>query len=509
MVRKSIIKGALILTVANIITRILGFIYRVYMSNLIGAEGMGLYQLITPIYMLIWSISSSGFSTTISKLTAQENAKREYGNMGRILKQSMLTSGLIALILSIFTYLFSEYIGINILKDERTITSLKILSLCFPFMALGSCIRGYFFGLQESSIPAVSQVFEQIVRMAVIYFLAGSFITKGIEFASAAAVIGMCAGEILSFLYVLISYKVFKTKNKLNKKPSLNSIKIYALIMAIAIPLTANRVTGSFLSTLENILIPQRLQLFGLTSNEAISIYGKLSGMAMPLIMFPSSLLTALSTALVPAVSEAQAVKNNSRITYAVKKSLLFTSIIGIGASGLFVTFSNELSSVIYNKNQIGELLFIMGLMCPFLYYQVTLSGILNGLGEQVFIFRNSIISSAINIAFVFFLIPVYGINAFIIGWFISLIIVSYLDIKRVIKRTNVKINIMKWFTKPVLAIIVSCLVIKLAEKSIFSIFKNSIALIISVSFVGIMYILILIISDCIEKEDIKSVLRK
>lgn len=508
MKTKSIVKGALILTSASIITRILGFVYRVYMSNVIGAEGMGLYQLIMPLYMLVYSISSSGFSTTISKLTAQENAKREYGNMGRILKQSIFTSSIIAFILSVVVFLFAEQIGTLLFHDTRTIKSLKLLSICFPFMAAGSCIRGYFFGLQEAGVPAISQVFEQSTRMITIYILSTAFVSKGLEYAVAAAVIGMCMGEILSFLYVLFSYRVFKTKNSLNKRPSLNPFKAYTMILIMAIPLTANRVTGSLLSTIENILIPQKLQEFGLTGTQAMSTYGQISGMAMPLLMFPSSLLTALSTALIPAVSEARAIQNSKRISSTVTKSMLFTSIIGVGTAGLFVTFPNEIGMAIYNQKRIGELLYLMGFICPFLYYQVTLSGILNGLGEQVFIFRNSIISSAINIFFVYFLVPVYGINAFIIGWFVSLIIISFLDIQRVLKRTYLTVNVSNWILKPLICIIACSMCSKFIYFKFLLSFGNILGLILAVLTLAVLYFILLIFTQCLKIEDLKSIIK-
>lgn len=508
MSKKSIIHGAIILTSANIITRILGFIYRIYMSNVIGAEGMGLYQLIVPIYMLIWSMSSSGFSTTISKLTAQENAKHEQGNIHRILKQSVLTSVLISVVLSILLFLFSEKIGVEILKDGRTILSLKILSTCFPFMAAGSCIRGYFFGLQKSSVPAISQVFEQAVRMAAIYFLASILIPRGLEYASAAAVIGMCLGEILSFFYVYFSYRSFKENYFYDKKPSLNAVKVYAMIMAIAIPLTANRVTGSFLCTLENILIPLKLQGSGMTSTEALSTYGRLNGMAMPLLMFPSSLLTSLSITIVPAVSEAKAIKNTKSISNTVTKTMLFTSITGIGASGLFITFSNEIAMAIYNEAETGHLLYLLGFICPFLYYQVTLSGILNGLGEQLFIFRNSLLSSAINLMFIYFLIPIYGINAYIIGSLVSLIVVSILDINRVKLRTGLKLKISDWIIKPALSITFCCLIIKIIYKYIPEMSNNMVSFIISALLLGILYLIMLIITGCITTKELISIIK-
>jgi len=138
--RKKILTGALILTAAGIITRILGFVYRVYMSNLMGAEGMGLYQLIMPIYTLAWSISCAGFNTTVSKLTAQERAKGEYGNMTRMLKQSVIiTTGLGAL-LTVALFFGAELLSVHFFNDMRTLLPLQILSLAFPFMAAGRCI---------------------------------------------------------------------------------------------------------------------------------------------------------------------------------------------------------------------------------------------------------------------------------------------------------------------------------------------------------------------------------
>ncbi len=505
---KSIAKGALILTLAGILTRILGFIYRVYMSNTIGSEGMGLYQLIVPIYMLAWSISSSGISTTVSKLTAQENALSKYGNINKLLFHSIIISVLIAFTLSVILYYSAENISVFFLKDTRAILSLKLICFCFPFMAAGSCIRGWFFGLRETLTPAVSQFFEQCVRMLTIYFLSGILIPKGVEFATAAAVIGMCLGEIASFVYVYLSYKHFKKARKLFSQNTISVRTTYMMILAMAIPLTANRMTGSFLSTVENILIPQKLQLYGLSQKNAMEIYGELSGMVMPLIMFPSSILTALSTTLLPALSEASATKNTKRIIITLKKSMSFTSIIGIGTCGLFITYSNELCELIYNRFELGNLLFLLGTACPFIYLQVTFSGILNGLGEQVFIFKTSLLSSAINIFFIYFLIPRYGIHAFIFGWFTSLVTVSFICIRKIIKKTGLIPKISLWFVKPSFCILCGCII----SKAVFVKYLIGLNKLISVPsgifIIGFFYILFLIITDCFKVSTLKNMLK-
>lgn len=509
MGKNAIVKGALILTIANIITRVLGFVYRVYMSNLIGAEGMGLYQLIMPVYMLVWSISSSGFSTTISKLVAEENSKKEYGNIKQILVQSIITSTIIACILSVLIFIFSDYIALNIFKDSRILLSLHIMCVSFPFMASGSCIRGYFLGLQDTSVPAISQVLEQIVRMVTIYFLSSIFIPMGLIYACAVAMVGMCIGEIFSFLYVYVMYKLNNKKQIIKMNAKTNKIKCYFTIIAMALPLTANRMTGSLLSTIENILIPQKLVEYGHNSIDAMSIYGQLSGMSMPLVMFPASLLTALSVSIVPAISEAIALKNISLIKETISKTFLFTAIIGLGTAGIFITFSNELGLTIYSQEGIGSQLFSIGFLCPFLYCHVTLSGILNGLGEQMLIFKNSLISSAINICFIYFLIPIYNINAFIIGWLLSLLTINSISLIRLKKRTAFYINIKESIFNPLICIISSSILSKVFYNYLIKSFSSAVALFLALLVLGIFYLFLLISLDCINLKTLKKLIHK
>ncbi len=505
---KSIVTGAIILTIAGIITRILGFVYRIYMSNIIGAEGMGLYQLIMPIYSLAWSIACSGFTTTVSKLTAQENAKKEYGNVKRILKQSVFITTALGVIVGVLIFIFAYDISTIFFKDTRIVMSMKILSLAIPFMSAGSCIRGYFFGLQETVIPAINQVFEQSVRMLVIYLLAGTMIPMGLEYACAAATIGIVAEEIFSLLFVIISFKFTKARNFIKKLPTLSTYKSLALIFTMALPLTANRVIGSFLSTYENALIPQRLQLFGYSQTDALSIYGQISGMAMPLIFFPSAFLLSLSISLVPAVSEASAVKNFSRINYTTSKSLLFASVIGFASASMFVCFSKEFGQVIYNQD-ISRMLILLGIMCPFLYMQTVLSGILNGLGYQVFIFRNSLISSIISILFIYFLVPVKGVDAFILGWFVSLIVVCWLEIEKLRDSVSLHFEFSNWFLKPLLSAIASGLLIKyIANKLIFNNFGEVIGLISAICIFSCLYMLFIVLLGCLSIHDLNDIFK-
>lgn len=501
MRKKGLLYGAMILTIANLLTKFIGFFYRIYMSNTIGAEGMGLYQLVTPIYMLAWSITSSGFTTTISKLTAQENAKKEYGNMALILKISLIICLSISVIISCTLFYFAEFISLNIIKDVRTLLSLKILAFAIPFMSLGSCIRGYFLGEKNSLVPATSQVFEQIIRIAAIASLAPFFISYGLSYACAAAVIGIVFGEVLSFLYVLILYIYSKDKEKIEKVPSFTINKATNLILAMALPLTANRVVSSLLSTVENILIPQRLQLY-LKGEDAITTFGSLTGMAMPLIFFPSAFLVSFSIALVPVISEEVAVKNLSKMKNTIHKAITYTFVIGIGTAMIFAMFPYEISTIIYKDDIVCDMLFKLSFICPFLYLHITLAGILNGLGEHNFIFINNVISSIISILFIYFLTPLIGINSFILGWFTSLTITNYLCYKRVNKRITIKTKVVS----NVFYCVISSLAAGFFVKYILNVLSPTSAIVsfLIISSVLIIYALFLMLLGVLKLKDFK-----
>lgn len=501
MSRRTIIKGALILTIAGIITRVLGFFYRIYMAKTIGAEGMGLYQLITPLYMLVWSLSSSGFSTAMSKLTAQEKARGTEGNVKRLLHLSLFFSVVIAIAASLVTYFFADEISVYIVKDSRTALSLRIISLCFPCMAMGSVLRGYYLGLQNTVISAVSQVLEQTVRMAVIYMLSASLIPKGLEFACAAAVWGMTAGEVISFLYVFFNY-VFKRKN--GRPPTLEIKGCTAMIMAAAVPLTLNRVVNSIFSTAENILIPDRLQLFGCTQAEALSILGRLSGMAMPLVMFPSSLLTALATATMPAISESHALRQYTRIKSTIHQSMVITSIIGAFTSGIFIFFPKEVGILIYSQRQIYEILRLLGIICPFLYIQVTMSGILNGLGQQLFIFEVNLFASVVNLLAIYFIVPYYGIRGFLMPWIFTTVVITSATVIRVNNFLGINIPVFTQYIKPALAVILACLGAKLGQSRIWYGISYKMGVLLTLSTAGIVYTFLVFRLKCIERDDLR-----
>ncbi len=505
MRKKTLVKNTLILTLASVITRALGFVYRVYLANTIGALGMGLYGLITPIYVLCWALACSGFNTTISKEVSSYNAKGDTYNQRRVLKLSSLMSVTIGTISSLILYIFASFIAKRFYMDEELILPIKVLSFSVPFMALGSCIRGYFLGIQNTAIPALSQLLEQIVRMSVVFVFSSTFIPLGQSYAVTLCILGIVVSEIVSCFFVLICYKKIKIRNKNLNKSSITALQLGTSLFLMALPLTLNKVSGSLLGTIEHMLIPIKLQEFGLTQTTAIENFGKITGMTIPIIYFPSALLTSISISLVPAISESISIGDKKSIDSLIRKSIKFTVITGCFAGAIFSSFSKEIGILIFNQD-LSKDLFIFGLMCPLLYMQMITGGILNGLSEQLFIFKNSLISSIIVIFFIYFFMPIFGLDAFLVGLFVSAIITNTLALSKISDKSNTNTKIIDIFYLPVLSAILAFLSTRLIYRNfIIYIFNNAILLIVGMTILSVLYFALILITGAVSISDLNE----
>ena len=506
MAKKSFLSGALILMIAGLAVRILGFVYRIYLSNLIGAEGMGLFGLISPVYSLIILTLTSGISIAVSKLVAEEKAKNHDINLLRITRCALAIVLSAGIIVSIFIYIKLDFITKSILNDSRTYLSMLVLIPTIPAIAAASAIKGYFYGTQDVVPTAISQIVEQIVRIGLVMLTASYFIRLGLEYACALATAGMAIGEISNLAVVYIVY-LFKRKIWAKNLPLSGLMRkrnIIKNIIFISVPVSMNRFIVSILSAAEYVLIPQMLVLGGMPYKNSISVYGKLTGMAMPLIFFPSLVTSSLATALVPAISEAVSLKNFKWANYRISKSIQITLILGLIFTSIFLSFPNEISDIMYRKQNVGPYLYSLSFTCAFLYLQQTLTGVLNGLGKQGIMLRNFIAASLIRIACVYFLVPDYGINVYVIGIGVSMAFNCITNTYSIIRITGMTLDFGSWIIKPG----VVCIIMLLINKYIFSFFNmfslpNAATTLIAVSFSLFASLVFLAFIGGIEKKEL------
>lgn len=451
MSKKSFVGGAIILMLAGFVVKIFGFVYRIYLSNLIGSEGMGLFQLISPVYSLIILTLTSGVSIAVSRMVAEELAKNHIVNLRRITYCALVIVVFAGLAISVLIFFNLNFIANVILKDSRTYYSLLLMIPCIPVIAAASALKGYFYGLQEVTPTAFSQIVEQVVKIGLVMAMAGYFINAGLEYACALATIGMAIGEISNLLVLVMVYRFKKKRRSENKlrEGFLRKRVIVREIVKASAPVSFNRFITSVMAAFEFILIPRRLLAGGLSYSLSMMEYGKLTGMAMPLILFPSLVTSSLATTLVPAISEAMSLRHFKSVNYRISKSIQFTFILGVIFTAIFLAYPDEIGGILYRKENVGGTLYFLSFTCIFIYLQQTLLGILNGLGKQAVSLKNSIIGSVIRIGFVYFCIPVYGIKGYVWGIIISSACVCVLNLSTVVKTTGMVIDIKNWIIKP------------------------------------------------------------
>ena len=459
--RKSFISSAIILIVAGFIARLIGFVYRIYLSNLIGAEGMGLFQLVVPVYTAAVLTITAGISIAVSKMVAEQQARNNTANSGRITSCAMALVVTAGTLVSLFIFLNINVISTKILGDARTYKALLLMVPCIPVVVAAAALKGYFYGLQKVMPTAFSQVAEQLVKIAFVLLLTGGISEKGVEYACAVATLSAALGEVVNVLVLAVVYmckrrRVFRENHtsRLMRKRS-----IVAELLKISVPVSTNRLIVSLLSAAEYIMIPAMLVSGGLDYKSSMEVFGRLTGMALPLVMFPSLVTNSLATTLVPAISESISVKNYKAVNYKISKSIQTTLILGMIFAAMLISYPSEIGSLIYKYEDIGSLLYMLSFSCIFIYLQQTLTGVLNGLGKQGVLLRDTVIGSAIRIAVVYFLMSVYGIRIYVLSLTVSFIITSCLHLFVINKVTGLLIDLRGWLLKPGLIAIVMILI--------------------------------------------------
>lgn len=428
-----LIFGSFILTLAGIITRFIGFFYRIFLSRNIGEEGMGVYQLLAPVMALSFSFSCAGIQTSISKHVAAYEAEGNKKNGRLTLLYGLIISISLSIIVGIFLCKTSSYIATHFLAEKRCRLLICVYAASLPFCAIHSCINGYYFGLKNTLVPSITQFLEQIVRVLSVYMLFFLFKSSPANTKIVYAVSGIVIGEFVSALISITSLKI--NVSKINM-PEINLSKVRSRyhqsplkkLVALSIPLSINRIVLNILQSIEAAFLPRQLVAYGLTNSQALSIYGVFMGMALPMILFPQAITSSVSILLLPYVSEADATNNQTKITRSVRLSTAFCMVLGFAFMVIFYTLGPFIGMLVFKSKEAGLFIRTLSFMCPFLYLGTVLTSTLNGLGKANLSFIINISSLIIRLTGVFLFVPHYGIKAYLYIMMLSQLIYCILN---------------------------------------------------------------------------------
>lgn len=420
--KNPIVYGTILLSFSGLICRGIGFFYRLFISQSFGEEAMGIFQLTSPILMLAFSLTCAGTQTAISRYTASCIGMKNESLARKFLLSGCALSLSLSLLYSVIIYGQAENISIFLLHEERCAPLLRICALSFPFSALHSCFNGYFYGKKETKIPSFIQITEQLVRVGSVFFLYHFFLQQNKVPTIALTCVGMLLGESTSFLISFLYFLIACSKENLpNQVFHIREHRqIIRQLLTLSLPLTFNRVIVNLLQSYEAISIPSRLKEYGYSAENALSIYGVLTGMALSLVLFPSTFVNSVSVLLLPSVSEASSEKNYTGIKNTIQKSISFSLILGFGCTFLFLISGNFCGNLLFDSSLAGTFICQLSFLCPFLYLHITLASILNGLKKTKTTLLINIFSLLIRLFFILYFIPLYGIKGYLWGLLLS-----------------------------------------------------------------------------------------
>lgn len=434
---RTFIKGTLILTLTGLLSRVIGFFYRIYLSRLFGEEGMGIYQLLSPVLALSFSLCAAGIQTAISKYVAASVAKGNCKDSYRYLFTGLFLSLLLSVPCMLLLLMFSDFVAVHFLLEARTASMLRIIALSIPAGAVHSCINGYYYGIKKTMLPSSTQLIEQSMRFFCV--LAADFLARRshtvphINAAVVGLVVGECAAMLISLLAIYFRFYREEAGAGKSSLPCSNAgafgiSRFHAVknLLVLAFPLTVSRIVVNLLQSVEAVAIPSRLCRYGYDSVTALSVYGVLTGMALPLLFFPNALTGSMSLLLLPMVSEADAKGNTDAVKNTTLKTIQSCLLLGAACTLFFFLSGPFLGRFLFHSELAGRYIRSLSLLCPFLYLCTTLSGILHGLGKAVSVFFVNVFSLSLRLLFVFFLIPAFGIDCYILSMVLSQLLSAF-----------------------------------------------------------------------------------
>jgi len=448
------VRNAAILTVTSLLLRGAGMYFRIWVSALVGAEGMGLYQLILSVYVLASGFASSGITVAVTRMTADELACGTRASVRAVLRRCVGLSLAMGLLSAALLEVFARPLGIGWLSDGRAVSSVRIMALALPFMSVSCCLRGYFTARRRVSVPSAAQMTEQFARIALAVWLLKLWLPGGVEWACIAIMTADVISEGAGCLHIIIAYLLDRRQQtNASTRPYVATKDMSRAIWSITAPITASHYLTTLLRTIESILVPDCLARAEMSRERALELFGLVKGMALPLVLFPSTLLTAFSTLLTPEISQAKVTGRSEAVDKAVRRAMRITFSLAVPVSGLFLLYPTELGVLVYSDSRLGPVLTALAPLMPLMYAESVAVGILRGLGEQNCSLLYGIIDSVVRIVLIILLVPKAGLAGFLMVMAVSNLLTPILHMRRLTRITGHAFEWGRWVLEPVAAL--------------------------------------------------------
>ncbi|MEK5039071.1 putative polysaccharide biosynthesis protein [Sporosarcina sp. FSL K6-3457] len=405
----SFIRGTVVLMVAVFLSKLLGFVFRIQFMRIAGEEAVGIYMTAYPAFIFFLSLVQLGVPIAIAKVIAELDAKGQTVKLPAVMKTATFITILTSAVFIPASILFVPYLSETLLGNAASSTTLYVGIAIVPVAAIGGLIRGYFQGIARIEETAWSQIIEQFVRIILITWLLPSLLINGNTAMNAAYAMGITLlAELFSLLYLLLKYQQRK-----RRIPKEQQVKRYPMepLLAIALPSSGSRLFGTFTWFLEPIIFLRALAMSGVTAVAATSLYGIISGVLIPLLLFPSFIPYALSVVLVPAVSGAAASTNKGKLQERIHLSLRLSALTGAFAAAVFYVHGQALAEKLFHVTEGASFMTLLAPIFFFYYIQSPLYSILQATGDAKAGMMNSVYGGIAKLGVMFILASQPGLQ--------------------------------------------------------------------------------------------------
>ena len=495
---KRLIWNAVFLTASTLFMRTVGVGFQVYLAGRAGAEVMGLFSLLGGVYGFSLTLAISGVHLGVTHLVVEAIGKNEEGRVKRVMRKATLYSLFFGTLAALLLVLLAPTIGTLWLKDERTIDALRLMGLTLPLIALSSAFSGYFSAVRRVYKNALTQIAEQALKIGFTVYLLAFFFAKDAKSALLSLVLGGLLAESFSFLIELSLYLFDRKKHYPKTTPAAGDGQ---RLLAISLPVAFSTYIRSGLLTIEHILIPEGLRNSGASHVAALSAYGSIQSMALPVVLYPAALISSFAGLLIPEFSESRVKGHTRHIDYMFGRVFSLSAAFAIGASGVLLFCSEELGTLLYPGTDAARYIRLLAPLIPVMYLDTATDAMLKGLGQQVYSMNVNIADAALSVLLVKLLIPRLGITGYLVTIYISELFNTTMSLFRLLSISRAKIKVFRWIYKPLFCVLgatslVRLLFLFLPAKS------NLFGMVLRLTLTALFYLVLLRFFGGFDKED-------
>lgn len=443
------VTGTILLTAVGLFSQVVGFFYRAALSRLLGAEAMGLYQLVMPVYSTLMSLSAVGLTVAVSTLTARFHARGDDGAVKALLGRALRCFLLAAVPLGALTAALSDPISVYLLGDARTRLGVVLLAPCMLLTGIENLHKHCFYGLERVGPPALSETLEQLVRAGAVITLLLLLRPAGGEGKVGAVVLGMAVCEVCSAVTLTLLLRRHWRRHR--PGPALSRVG-YGRLARIALPVGLTSLLGTFLGAANSVLIPARLTAGGMEAAAAMSAFGVLCGMTLPLLSMPTAAVSALCLVMVPDLARRAATGDSGAAGRLLDRVMSVSTAVLAPAMALLAVLGPDIGRAVYREPTVGAYMPVLAVGTLLGCWQSILSGTLNALGEERRAAAAAIVSDGVQLAFTALTVKRWGLAGFVAGFVLSALVGAGMALAAALRRTGLRPRWYDWLVRPLLS---------------------------------------------------------